>query len=443
METKESAIAYIYQSYLRAEKYLDRDQPDSCKRKPQLTKEIIQGICEKPAILVTGSKGKGSVACMISQILQTQKCVGMMTSPHLAEFNERFCVDGENIADGELIRILTELKPQFDLVEAGLSDREYISPVGIQAAMALCFFRDWGTDINVFECGKGAKYDDVNQIPHQFAVITPVFLEHTRELGRTVKEIAEDKAAIITRDTEWVFVGRQSSEALQIILERAQKLGVGVSLFGRDYNYKNLRYESNGMKVDVAVGHRDYPNMEIPLLGEHQACNLAMTMAVCEKVLGILDTELCRQKLLGMRWPGRLEVISTNPLIVLDACINRVSCRFVKDVLRRLDVKGWTAIVGIPDDKDYLGVIEEIAEIADNIILTRANNPHYHFSRRQEAAVLEKGWVVSGTANVEKALEMARQSENAICILGTTALVAEVSMKKERLFLQSSLGKKP
>ena len=159
-----------------------------------------------------------------------------------------------------------------------------------------------------------------------------------------------------------------------------------------------------------------------------------MAMAVCEKVLGILDTKSCRQKLRAMNWPGRLEVVSANPMIVLDACINRVSCRFVKAVLRQLDVKGWTAIIGIPDDKDYLGVIEEIAEIADNIILTRANNPHYQFSQRQEITALENGWFANSTANVEKALEMARQSENAICILGTTALVAEVSMKKEILF---------
>lgn len=434
MESEDSNIAYIYQSYLRAEKYLDRDQPDSCKRNPQLTKEIIQGICTTPAIVVTGSKGKGSVVCMISQILQTQKRVGMMTSPHLVEFNERFRVNGEKIDNGKLLRILSELKPQFDVVEAGLSNSEYISPIGIQAAVALSFFKDSGTDINVFECGKGAKYDDVNQIVHQFAVITPVFLEHTRELGGTVKEIAEDKAEIITKDTKWVFVSEQSQEALQIILDRAQKLGVEVSVFGKDYDCRNIRYEQGGMKVDVAVGDRDYRDIKIPLLGRHQACNLAVAMAVCEKILGTLNIEQCRRKLLGMSWPGRLEVISVNPLVILDACINKVSCKYVKDVLRQLDVKGWTAIIGIPDDKDYLGVIEEMAEIADSIILTQAQNPHYHFSRRQELAASENGWIVSSTSNIIQAMEIARKSENAICILGTTALVAEVSTEKEKLF---------
>lgn len=434
METKDSAISYIYQSYLRAEEHLDRDQPDSCKRNPLLTKAIIQKLCRKPAIVVTGSKGKGSVAYMISLLLQMQKKVGLMTSPHLVEFNERFRVNGDVITDRDLVRIVSELKPQFDLVQESLSDREYISPMGIQAAIALRFFEECATEINVFECGKGAKYDDVNQIVHEYAVIAPVFLEHTRELGRTVREIAEDKAAVITEDTRRVYVGRQPQEALQAILGRAHKLGVETRVLGRDFDCSNIRYGREGTQTDIIIGHKIYRDVEIPLLGVHQACNLAMAMAVCEDILGGLDMGPCRQKLRQMQWPGRLEVVSANPLVVLDACINRESCKSVKDVLRQLDAKGWTAVIGIPDDKDYLGVIEEIAEIADEIILTRADNPHYQFSQIQERNALEKGWFVSRTSCVAEALALAEKKGGAVCILGTTALVAEVSAQKRELF---------
>ena len=434
MGSEEEAVSYIYQSYLKAEPYLEWSLPDRYKRNPMLTRDLIQGLCQKPAVLVTGSKGKGSVACMLSQLLGTRKHVGLMTSPHLKEFRERFRVDGEMISEENLVKILNQLKPQFDSIEQTLSAKEFISPMGIQAALALVYFEECGTDMNVFECGKGVRYDDVNNIPHEYAVINTIFPEHLRELGGSLREIAENKAAIITGEQRKVYVAKQEPAVLQVIAERAADCGVLLKQYGKDFWCEKVRYEEHGMQVDIVTGGQCYTDMEIPLLGEHQGRNLALAFVVAEDILGELPVKACRERLQGLQWPGRLEVLSSNPMTILDACINRESCKCVKEVLRQMHVGPLTAIIGIPDDKDYVGVAEEMADIAEEIILTRADNPHYRFTGIQEETLRARGIQIRGTMDVAEALQEAGKAGNAVCILGTTALVAEISAGREQLF---------
>ena len=181
---------YIYASYARAASGLSYGGRDSSKRHPELTEEIIRGLSGTPALCVTGSKGKGSVSVMISEALRSEMSVGLMTSPHLVRFTERIRADGAEIPGTDLARCIETLKPAFDRIQAGLDGGRYISPMGIQTAAALMWFRERGTKFNVLECGKGAQYDDVNNAVHTRAVINTVFAEHTRELGANAEEIA-------------------------------------------------------------------------------------------------------------------------------------------------------------------------------------------------------------------------------------------------------------
>lgn len=184
-----------------------------------------------------------------------------------------------------------------------------------------------------------AKYDDVNYIRHDYAVINRIFLEHTRELGDTLTAIAEDKSHVITGEQKCVYFAEQEPEVLKVLVRRAEMLQVPYKFYGRDFQAENIRYTCSGMLFDVVIGDNIYPDLQIPLLGEHQAKNCALALALCVDVMADLCREsnapdifsdtMCNQircQLSAIHHPGRMEILSSDPFVLLDACINSASC---------------------------------------------------------------------------------------------------------------------
>ncbi len=417
---------FVYKSYLKAEKYQDYNAKDSKKRNPNLSKEIIRTKAKTPCVLVTGSKGKGSTANMVSQILQSKYKVGLMTSPHISNFCERFKINGVNISDDDFAKYMTMIQPEIDDIDSKIPKNIFISPMGIQTDLGLTFFNDQHTEFNVLECGKGARYDDVNNAVHQYAIINSIFLEHKRELGNTLEAIAEDKSYVINGEQKCIYIAEQSDNVINVIKKRADKFSTPIKIYGKDFKAINIRYTNNGMNFDVIIGNKIYKNIMIPLMGEHQARNCALAMAFCKDVLGDFDVEIVKGKLANIDWPGRMEIISKNPFIMLDACINSASCINVKNVLKKLKIENPTVIIGIPNDKDYAGVIKAMSEVSNNIILTNSQNPHYVFTNEQCKNMDAKGIKTIWTDSVDKAIDKAREKELPIIILGTTSVVSKV-----------------
>lgn len=444
--TQKEAEDFVYASYLRAATHQDYAAQDAGKRHPELTRSLLRQKSIAPCVVVTGSKGKGSVANMISRILQTNLSVGLMTSPHITDFRERFRVNDTMISETDFCRLMAEIQPEILDIASDLPDSVCISPMGIQADLALTYFSEKHTDFNVFECGKGAKYDDVNNIRHDYAVINRIFLEHTRELGDTLTAIAEDKSHVITGEQKCVYFAEQEQEVLKVLMRRAEAMQVPYKIYGRDFQAENIRYTCSGMLFDVVIGDNIYPDLQIPLLGEHQAKNCALALALCVGVMADLCREsnapdifsdtMCnqiRRQLSAIHHPGRMEILSSDPFILLDACIHSASCENVKAVLRHLGISNCTVIVGIPEDKDYAGVIRSMREVANRIILTKSGNPHYHFSQKQQVSLAEEGIGTIWTDSVQQALTLADSCPDSIVILGTTSVISEV----ERIFRQS------
>lgn len=422
---RKEAEDFIYKSYLKAEKYQDYHVKDSKKRRNDLTLDLIRKNSETPCVVVTGSKGKGSVANMISQILQTKYTVGLMTSPHIVDFCERFRVNGGKISDHDFVKYMSQIQPEIEAIDSVIPKNVCISPMGIQTYLALNYFKSMGTQFNVFECGKGAKFDDVNNVKHEYAVINSIFLEHTRELGDTIEEIAADKAYVITGEQKCVYVAEQIPSVLKVIQDRAENLGVGIKIYGQDFWAENVQYTKEGMSFDVVIGKERYEDILVPLLGEHQAKNCALALALCKDVLENGEF-VGEEMLLKLNYPGRMEVISKQPFILLDACINAASCENVLKVLNHLDIKEATVVVGIPDDKDYMGVVRAMKKVASDIFLTKSGNPHYVFTKRQQERLEEEGIFARWTESVSEAIELAKNKEKPIVILGTTSVIAEV-----------------
>ena len=407
--TAKEAIDYVYASYLKAEPHLAFEAPDSEKRNPFLTQEIIQKRSGVPTVLVTGSKGKGSVAKMIAEIMGTYVKTGLMTSPHIFEFRERFQVQGETVSDSVLTKAIESVKPEFDLVEAWLSEREYISPMGIQTAAAQEIFKDADVKFQVMECGKGVAFDDVNNVPHKYAVINRIFPEHTRELGVFPEEISVNKAAIMTGEQAAAFTSEQVPEVRRILKKRAEETGTPLYEYGRHFWCEQVRFTGQGMRFDVVTCKHRYHDIQIPLLGVHQAENCALAIALCEAELGVLEEEKVKAALKYLKWPGRLEVLCASPLMLLDACINRMSCGNVLEALQELGVSGTVTIIGIPADKDYQGVALAMAGVSEHIILTKSQNAHYKFGKEQAEQLSKAAIAADWTESIAEAVSLARE----------------------------------
>ena len=465
---RKEAEDFVYSSYLRAEKYHVYEEKDAERRHPEFTRELLRKKSGTPAAIVTGSKGKGSVSKMIAEILQTKFTVGLMTSPHIEDFCERFQINGEKVSSPLFSMLMEEIRPEIEEIDRKIPKEFCVSPMGIQADFALTWFRSRKTDFNVFECGKGAKLDDVNNILHDYAVMNSVFLEHRRELGNTIAEIAEDKAHVITGREKAVFVGEQTEEAMAVIEKRAALFSVPLKVYGRDFWEENLRTEHTGIVFDLYVFGKRYRDIRLPLLGDFQAKNCALAMAVSETVFSdlsprsdmlsdsprsdmfpesprsamlpespemgkTLEMDAVRRRLSEINWPGRLELISGEPFILLDCCINRVSTKAVKAVLAERKVEKLVSIIAIPEDKDYRGVVQEMYPLSESVILTRTHNPHYHFSEKQCERMSEEGIATEWAEDFTEAMKKAEEKGLPIVILGTTSLLPEVKSWQKRI----------
>lgn len=441
---RKEAEDFVYSSYLRAEKYHVYEEKDVERRHPEFTRELLRKKSGTSAAIVTGSKGKGSVSKMIAEILQTKFNVGLMTSPHIEDFCERFQVNGEKVSSPLFSMLMEEIRPEIEEIDRKIPKEFCVSPMGIQADFALTWFRSRKTDFNVFECGKGAKLDDVNNILHDYAVMNSVFLEHRRELGNTIAEIAEDKAHVITGREKAVFVGEQTEEAMAVIENRAALFSVPLKVYGRDFWEENLRTEQTGIVFDLYVFGKRYRDIRLPLLGDFQAKNCALAMAVSETVFSdlsdkstemgkTLEMDAVRRRLSEINWPGRLELISGEPFILLDCCINRISTKAVKAVLTERKIEKPVSIIAIPEDKDYRGVVQEMYPLSESIILTRTHNPHYHFSEKQCERMAEEGIATEWAEDFTEAMKKAEEKRLPIVILGTTSLLPEVKNWQKRI----------
>lgn len=424
--TKQEAIDFIYESYLKAQPYQKYSDPDSKKRNPKLTEKLLEDLAFGTNILVTGSKGKGSVSHMLSLVLQSQGVkTGLVTSPHITDFCERIRVDKRSIPDEKFVEYADRL--EGEIRDIPVKQGEYVSPVGIVLALAFCWFREEGANIHVLECGKGVRYDDTRNVAHDFSVVTPVFEEHTRELGKTIEDIARDKSRVIQPGQKCVFLAEQQECVRRVFLERARECKVEVRQYGKDFFCENIDFTGEGMAFDVVTGKKRYAGIKIPLLGTHQGKNCALALALGEEICEALRVNEMKNFLETIDYPGRMELIDRNPITLLDACINRRTVPMVKEVISRIPHRKLAVILAIPEDKDYLGVASLMREMADIMVFTSTGNPHYHFSEDQAAKARETVGEVRYIAGARNAWESVKKSgADCICILGTTSLITEL-----------------
>lgn len=392
-------------------------------------------------IHVAGTKGKGSTCAFITYILrQAGFKVGLYTSPHLSDFRERIRILSGNRMQGdfegmipkkELARLVQRLKPAIE--EFNLCSKDGpLSFFEVYTALALVYFKEKKADFAVLETGLGGRLDATNAVKPLVCAITPISYEHTQKLGNSLREIATEKAGIIKCQVSGVRCQRlavisapQEKEAIEVIRNKCKEADAKLYEVGKD-----IVYQKTNRGFDVKGIFREYPNLKTRLAGAHQLTNAAVAIGAVEALkfynlkAGI---DSIRQGIYDTVWPGRCEIVSRRPLIVLDGAQNIASSITLKKTIKEeFRYKRLILVLGISNDKDIKGVCNELYDLADEIVLTKADNP-----RATQPEILAKyfdGKQIHITDDVSQAAKKARliaKKEDLVLVTGSLFVVGE------------------
>ncbi|MCW4051435.1 MAG: bifunctional folylpolyglutamate synthase/dihydrofolate synthase [Candidatus Bathyarchaeota archaeon] len=324
-------------------------------------------------IHIGGTNGKGSTSAMTASILQAEGYkVGLFTSPHLEVFKERVKVNGEMIPGDDVARLLSAIRPLFEEM-LGYSESMPLRFFDIVTAMALMYFKEQRVDYAVLEVGLGGRLDATTVVDPLVSVITNIGFEHTNILGDTLEEIAHEKAGIIKEDRILV-TATQDELVFNVFKETADSLNSEVVRIGYDTMYQRFGSTLTGQTFSLCSLSGEYSELYIPLLGDHQVMNAATAVAAVESLskYGVTITEKgVKEGLRRVYWPGRLEIIKTEPLVVLDCAKDAEATEAVRETITRdFTYQRLIAVVSISSDKNIPGMMMNISMIADHVILT-------------------------------------------------------------------------
>jgi dihydrofolate synthase/folylpolyglutamate synthase len=335
-----------------------------------------------PSVHIAGTNGKGSTAAMLAAILQAAGYrTALYTSPHLVDFTERIRVDGVPIPEPEVTRLTEELK---GICSAHFADHTIPDPSSdrlphptffeLTTAMAFLHFARQGVTAAVIEVGLGGRFDATNVILPHVAVVTNISLEHQEYLGRTVAEIAAEKAGIVKPGVP--VVTATQGESYEVIRRTAADR-VSPLLHVQESHSCTIRTSGlTGQVLDVTGPSRRYAGLHVPLAGRHQAMNVTTAIAAAEVLESRgfrLDESAIRQGLVQTRWPGRLQMVPRSPRILFDGAHNpgatEVLVAFLKE--HRQELNRLIMLFGVLQDKDWKAMLAPLGPLADHTILTR------------------------------------------------------------------------
>ena len=350
-----------------------------------------------PSVHIAGSNGKGSTAAFLTSILrQAGYRVGLYTSPHLVDFSERIQVDGAPIPTERVVHFTDRIREAVEKMtrdgELCLPSGPEFPPVGFDSqkntitffefttAMALLHFRESKVDVAVLETGMGGRLDATNVIDPLLCLITPIALEHQQYLGKTLIEIAQEKAGIIKPERPLLTSTRQA-RVLALFRQKCQELHSPFYAWGKDFSAKEL----GPQLIHFRGRSHQWSKLRLGLAGSHQVINGSLALAGVEVLMEsgfAVREEHLRKGVAETKWPGRLELVREHPGILLDGAHNPSATRVLKKTLQ----KGFPRhrlilVLGIMADKEISKMMADLVPLADLVILTRP--------RMERAASLE------------------------------------------------------
>lgn len=382
-------------------------------------------------IHVAGTNGKGSTSFFIASVLKEQGYkVGLYTSPYLEEFTERIRINGENIPKEELAEITNYVKDKIsEMVSKG---KNHPTEFEVVTAIGFEYFKRQNVDFLVLEVGMGGRFDATNVVKDPLvSVITPIDIDHIDYLGDTLDKIAYEKAGII-KENSYVVTHPQKKEAIRVIEDVCSNKNSKLIKAPID-SVKVIKKDDQGQIFHVNYGNEKLEDVHIAMLGEHQIQNATVGLTalyVLEKEHNIkISKESLYEGLKKSIWPGRLEIMKRDPIVLIDGAHNPQGMKALSKVLKELfDDKNIILGLGILGDKDA-SMIDEIVPLAQKLVLTMPDNPRAMSVEKlsQKVAKFEKPTIKKEKIAdaVEVALSLAR-AEDVVVFAGSLYMIGQV-----------------
>ncbi len=380
-----------------------------------------------PTIHVTGTNGKGTTTTLTSALLgATGLRVGTFTSPDLHAVNERIAINAEPVDDEEFITLLQRLADVESVSGIALTRFELLT------AAAFLHFSDEGVDVAVIEVGMGGTWDSTNVIDGVVTVLTNVDLDHTAVLGPTIAAIASDKVGIFRADGI-AIVATTNAIVVEIAQRRADDLGAELWLLGEAFALEQNELAVGGRAITVRTPFAHYDEVLVSLHGIHQGENAMTAVVAAEAFLGrALGEETVHSTLATARMPGRMELISRKPMIVVDGAHNPAG---VKALVATLDGAFHVAgerrcVLGMLSGRDIDDMVEPLVSLGfTEFHCCAPHSPRAVPASEVANAVRRHGGVAYEHPSALAALAHARErstDEDLIVVAGSLYLVAEV-----------------
>lgn len=383
-------------------------------------------------IHVAGTNGKGSVSKYLEEGLSA--CgykMGLYTSPYIETFNERIRYDGADISDEDLEYYGQKVVSAAEAMVADGLD----SPTEFEVVTAIAFlyFAGRQADITILEVGLGGIGDSTNVVKSPLAsVITSISYDHMAQLGSSLAEIAVNKAGIIKTGCP-VIANVPQQDAAKIIARKAYAMG------SRLYDISGIRAAVSdetpfSQKVSMELYEKSYSDVEISMVGRHQAENLKtalVTLEILRKSGAVkLDREALYEGLKRARQPGRFEVISEDPLVIIDGAHNEAGAQALQETMaQHFAGKKILLVAGILADKEIDSIVKFLTKITDHIIVTEPDNPRKLAAEKLAGHVADFGVAAEAISDVEAAVHRAKEladGYDVILFAGSLYLIGDV-----------------
>jgi dihydrofolate synthase/folylpolyglutamate synthase len=382
---------------------------------------------------IAGTKGKGSTCHMLAGMLQSGGLkTGLYTSPHIVDMRERIRLNGDMIPQDELIDLVKRVEPV--LKKMGSERPTFFE---IFTAMAFCYFADNKVDIAVIETGMGGRLDSTNVITPEVCAITSISKDHMSVLGNTLSKIAEEKAGIFKKDIPAVTC-LQDADVANVLKRVANNAKSPLQVVGQDiefsYRFEITRPIGPHMRVCLTTESSRFEHLAVPLMGEHQAVNCGLALAMLDKLKQrgfAFDDAKALEGLAKVKIPGRLEVVSRTPHVIIDGAHNAASVQALfRGIGQHVPYDSMVVIFGCNCDKDIDGMLEQISLGADKVIFTKSrNNPKAADPLELANIYTERyGKMAQVADNFSVAMEIAERAisrEDLITVTGSFYVIGE------------------
>ena len=377
-------------------------------------------------IHVGGTNGKGSVCRFLQSILSLNGYkVGVYLSPHLQRFSERFLIDGDEISEDDIIVLIEKIKP---IIDEMVKDKNIPTFFEIVTAIAFQYFNDKKVDFAIIEVGLGGKFDATNIVNPIVSVITNVTLDHQDRLGKKIEEISFEKAGIIKKDIPLITAA--IGKALDVIKKVANEKKTNISVIEKS-SWEKTQEGSDWSEFLINGLLKNY-NVRTKMAGQFQGENIAIVLATIETIQmnGVYITdESIIKGIEKTSIVGRMEIVSFEPIVILDGAHNIAAMQYLKNTLvddfvyERLII-----VIGILADKNVQEMLDIITPISDVIVVTKSQNKRACEPLKLKEMIDKKEAIIKNDINL--AIDYAKKvasKRDLICITGSLFTVGEAN----------------